>query len=112
MVLLDKISNLDEDDQVEAIQQKMAEENEAIELCRALIKKEPWKKVASILQNLKADPESVRYSVLGYARSVLLRETNQEKAYGAYHVITCFADNFYDSKQAGLVMASYEAITK
>lgn len=106
LVLLDKILNLKEDERIEAIQQKMAEENEAIELCRALIKKEDWRKVSKILKNLKGEPESIRYAVMGYARNTLLSGKNEQ----AYHVIRCFEDNFYDSKAAGLVRASYESI--
>jgi DNA polymerase-3 subunit gamma/tau len=106
LVLLDKILNLKEEEQIEAIQSKLAEENEAIELCRALIKKESWKKVAGILKNLKADPEAVRHSVLGYSRAVLLNKGDHR----TYHVLSCFRDNFYDSKAAGLVAACFEAV--
>lgn len=106
LVLLDKIYQLLDEDRLEAIQEKMAEETLAIDLCRALIKKEPWKKVAGILSNLKAEPEEVRYAVLGYARAVLLKEASHR----AYLVIDCFRHNFYDSKQAGLAYACFEAI--
>lgn len=105
LVLLDKIAALDESEQEAAIEAKLAEENGAIELCRALIQKAPWKKIAKLLQNLTADPEEVRWSVLGYARTVLLREGS----YQAYLVIDAFSRNFYDSKAAGLALACYEA---
>ncbi|PJB50511.1 MAG: hypothetical protein CO103_02115, partial [Chloroflexi bacterium CG_4_9_14_3_um_filter_45_9] len=72
LVLLDKILNLKPEEQTEAIQQKLAEENEAIDLCRALFAKKSWEQITAILKNLKGDPEQVRYAVLGYARSVLL----------------------------------------
>lgn len=106
LVLLDKIRHLDESQQAEAIAQKLAEENEAIDLCRALIDKKTWKDVAKILQNLKGEPEKTRWAVLGYARSVLLRQGT----YQAYLVIDAFARPFFDSKAAGLAMACFEAI--
>jgi len=106
LVLLDKILNLSEDEQLEAVKQRAVEENEAIELCRALIKKQSWKDVAKILKNLKGEPEKIRYAVLGYARAVLLNKKDNQ----AYNVITAFRENFYDSKEAGLVGACYEAI--
>lgn len=106
LVLLDKIRHLDESQQAEAIAQKLAEENEAIDLCRALIEKKTWKDVAKILQNLKGEPEKTRWAVLGYARSVLLRQGT----YQAYLVIDAFARPFFDSKAAGLAMACFEAI--
>lgn len=106
LVLLDKALNLSPEQRVEAVQQKLAEDNEAIELCRALIRKDTWNKVAGILRNLKGDPESIRYAVMGYARAVLLKKKDLQ----AYNIICAFENNFYDSKAAGLVRASFEAI--
>lgn len=107
MVLLDKVLNLKEEERIEAIQSKLAEENEAIDLCRALMaKKTDWRKVTGILKELKGDPESVRYAVLGYARAVLLKGKNPH----AYRIICAFEENFYDSKAAGLIRASFEAV--
>ena len=106
LVLLDKISNLEESQRVEAMQQKLAEDNEAIDLCRLLIKKASWGKIATVLKNLKGEPESTRYAVLGYARSVLLQKPDTQ----AYMVIECFKEPFYNSKAAGLAGACFESI--
>lgn len=106
LVLLDKVLNLEPDARIEAIQLQMAEENEAIELCRALLKKEDWRKITEILRNLKGEPESIRYAVLGYARAILLKKKDHQ----AYTVICAFENNFYDSKHAGLVRACFESI--
>jgi len=112
LVLLDKVTNLPEDKQKQAIAERLEEENEAIELCRALIKGESWKKVAGILKNLKSDPEATRWAVLGYARSVLLnsRGVKDPSAAQAFLVIDCFGKPFYDSKEAGLVAACYDVL--
>lgn len=107
LVLLDKIRHLDPKKQVAAIEQRLAEENEAIDLCRSLLKREPWSKVATILRGLKGDPESVRWAVLGYARSVLLGRGDWQ----AYNVVKAFEEPFYDSKDAGLARAAYEAVS-
>ncbi len=106
LVLLDKISNLDEKMQMKAMEQKLVEDNEAIDLCRLLIKKESWKKVTKVLQNLKGDPESIRWAVMGYARSVLMKASDPQ----AFAVLDCFKEPFYDSKANGLMAACYEAI--
>jgi len=106
LVMLDKVLNLPPEQREEAIQQVKAEESEGIELCRALIKKADWAIVGKILQNLKGEPESIRYSVLMYARSVLLKKKNIQ----AYNIICAFENNFYDSKKAGLARACFEAI--
>ncbi len=107
LVLLDKIGHLDPSDRKQAIAARLEEENEAIELCRALIKRESWSKVAGLLKNLKGDSESTRWAVLGYARAVLLGGKPNPQA---FFVIQAFSNPFYDNKDAGLAAACYEAI--
>lgn len=107
LVLLDKISNLNPDQQKEAIALKLAEENEAIDLCRMLMNpKTPWKAVAKVLRNLKGEPEQIRYSVLYYAQSVLLNRGD----WASYNIIKCFENNFYDGKMPSLTAACWEAL--
>ena len=58
-----------------------SEENQdMIELCRALISKKDWKDYMECLEkakdDLKANPESVRFLVMSYARSVLKKGLN------------------------------------
>ena len=105
LVILDSILNLPPEEREEAIK-AAPEEKEVLDLCQALIKGQSWTSVAKILKELKTDPESVRYAVLGYARAVLLNGGNKKAAL----IIDAFADNFYDSKQAGLALACYEVI--
>lgn len=106
LVILDKLSNLPEKQRGKAIPSALEEPEEVIELCRALIKRAPWSAVSKILRGIQAEPETVRWAVLGYAKAVLLKTANTQ----AYHVIGCFENHFYDSKQAGLVAASFEAV--
>ncbi len=108
LVLLDKVRNLPPEKQVEAMQQKAEEEREAIDLCRALLKREPWEKIGKILKTLKGEPESIRWAVLGYARSCLLG-SGGKGGHTAYSIICAFEEPFYDSKAAGLARACYEA---
>jgi DNA polymerase-3 subunit gamma/tau len=106
LVLLDKLSQLDEGERSEGLKKIKEQEAQSIELCRALIKKARWPEVAKILRALPAgEEESVRWAVLGYARAVLLGGQFQ-----AYNVICAFEQNFYDSKATGLARACYEAI--
>lgn len=106
LVLLDKVIDLNPDDMIEAIKGEEQQENETIELCRALIAGKDWKDVSKIISGLKDEPEKIRYSVLGYAKAVLLKSGSSK----AYAVIDCFRDNFYDSKMAGVVAACYEVV--
>jgi hypothetical protein len=75
-----------------------------------------WLPVAKILRSLsEQDPESIRYSVLGYAKACLVgskdgKEPNMRIAPKAYLIIDIFSRNFYDSKQAGLAAACWEVI--
>jgi DNA polymerase III subunit gamma/tau len=82
------------------------EERETIELCRALLNRNSWKTISPIIKNMKAEPESIRRAVLGYMSSVMLSGVNEQ----AIIVIEAFADNFYDSGKAGLILACYESI--
>jgi DNA polymerase-3 subunit gamma/tau len=108
LVILEKVSAIeDEKEQREAVKQTIADENLALELCRALINKSPWRKVVGILKSLELDPESVRWAVLGYARSALL---NPKPNPTAFTIIDCFGRPFYDTKDAGLAAACYEVV--
>jgi DNA polymerase III gamma/tau subunit len=106
LVLLEAISHLDEKERSKAIQRAVEENTEGIELCRAIMNdKTPWKKITTILKGLTAEPESIRWNVLGYARSILLSGKNIPQA---YFVIQAFSEPFYNTKMAGLVAACYE----
>jgi len=106
LVMLDKIKNIPQEERAMAIAKQEEEQREGIELCRALIQKKKWMFVAKILKGLKADPESLRWAVMGYCKAILLKGKNHQ----AYHVLTCFEEPFYNSKENGLVRSSYEAI--
>ena len=105
LVILDSILNLPTEEREEAIKEDH-QDKEVIDLCRALVKRETWGKITKILKEIKVEPEAVRYAVLGYARSCLLRKPDNHIA----EIIDIFSSNFYDSKQAGLCLACYEAV--
>lgn len=102
--ILDQVLLVSPKERLEIAHKSVEEEAQSIDLCRALINGEKWKKVANILVGLKShDAESVRRHVLGYASSVLLNKTNDRAA----TVLSLFADNFWDSGFPGLVEACY-----
>lgn len=109
LVLLGKIAHLDPAERVEAIKAKLAEESVAYDLCKAVMGKVSWGKIAGILKNLKDDPEGTRRSVLGYARSCLLSKAD----WSAYNVIASFREPFFDTGTAPALLAAacYEAWT-
>ncbi|MCH7561605.1 MAG: AAA family ATPase [Thaumarchaeota archaeon] len=107
LVGLDKLRNLDVEGQRDALKLKQQEGTEGIELCKALINTASWSKVTSILKGITVDAESLRWAVIGYARTVLLG--GGKNVSQAALIIECFSDNFFDTKNAGLALACYEA---
>lgn len=105
--ILDKIINMEPADMLEAAKQQAANQNEAIDLCRALIGKRPWKEVARIVQGIQQEPESVRRAVLGYAQAVLLKSGQPQ----AYVVMDSFRQDFFTTGKPGLTMAAYMAVS-
>lgn len=105
--ILEKVLNVSEEKQIEIAKSSAAEQTESIQLCRALIDKSPWKKVANILKGLDdKDAESIRRHVLGYCQSVLLSGENNRAAF----VIEMFRDPMYDIGFPGVVLACYSVV--
>lgn len=105
VVFLQQVLEVEEEQQEDLVNRITMEENaEVIELCRALMKKANWSTIGDMLKNLKEEPESVRYAVLGYFNTVLL---NNEDARSA-EIIMRFSEPFYNSGKAGLTLACFE----
>jgi DNA polymerase III subunit gamma/tau len=77
------------------------------DLIDALLKKEPWKNIASILKRINEEPETVRWNVLNYVAAILLNGKDNKQA---ALILEYFSCNFYDSGKAGLVRACYSII--
>lgn len=106
--ILDSVQNLDSTaEMLEAIE-KVTLKAQVISIARKLLDtKTKWKDIAPILKDLEnEDAEQIRWMVLGYAKSVLLKSDNPR----AFRMIESFRDNFYDNKFAGVVSACYELI--
>jgi DNA polymerase-3 subunit gamma/tau len=83
-------------------------QSKTIELCRALMSKSPWKKVASILKGLKdEDVEQVRRAVLGYCQAILLGDRPDPFA---ATVMQEFIEPFYNTGFPGLTFSCYSVI--
>lgn len=82
--LLAKVIYLDdESEQLEVLQSDdVAESQETIEFCRALLGKDcTWSKLSSILKNMDvSEPEKIRMAVMGYMNSVLLNGKMNQNA--------------------------------
>lgn len=106
LVILDKVRNLPESERIAAVAIALEAPQEVLDLCRVLFNRKGvnWRSIGKLLKELNAEPESVRWAVMGYARAILLKGKNER----AYSVICAFEQNFYDSKHAGLARACYE----
>jgi DNA polymerase-3 subunit gamma/tau len=105
---LEKVIDLDIKDMAKVSLQLDNDEAVAKDLFDAMIKKADWKAVTGIMKRITTEPESVRYSILGLANSMLLGGYGNPKQ--AALIIDCFKDNFYDSGKAGLTLATYSVI--
>jgi len=108
--ILDKVYLLKgESKQLKAIE-KTSVATQTIEIARRLMNtKTKWKDIAPILRELQnEDPEQIRWMIMGYGKSVLLKSGNAR----AFRMIEAFRDHFYDSKFAGVVAACYEIINE
>jgi len=108
LVTLENIIDMTDKKQMRVvIKSGQVDEAEVKELCQALLNGEKWKAVSAILKRMKGlEPESVRYAVMGYMNAVLLNSGKEQAAI----IIENFADNFYDSKAAGLTLACYNVV--
>jgi DNA polymerase III gamma/tau subunit len=106
LVDLEKVMYLDEADQMlHALEVETEEMADTLALCRVLLNG-TWKEISTCITNLTmSDWESVRYAVLGYMTSILLKNNVKKAAV----VLEFFKEPWYNSGKAGLVYAAYMA---
>jgi DNA polymerase-3 subunit gamma/tau len=106
LVFLEQVLTVeDEEHQLELIKKIALDDDvDAIELCRALIRKERWPVVGGILQKIKAEPEQVRQLILAYFNRVLLSNGDPRAA----EVLIAFQEPLYNWGRAGLTCLCYE----
>lgn len=117
LVLLEQVIHLDgEEEQMAAIYATTFDKDAAINLARALMfGKAGWEEVAKHLRTLaEQDVEGIRYLILGYARACMVGKGDKPVSKGvgerAFKIIDIFGRHMYDSKQAGLAGACWEAV--
>jgi DNA polymerase-3 subunit gamma/tau len=109
--LLEKVIDLPSaDEQLTSLENSKPEiEKKAIDLCRAMMSFKPsWAEIAKLIGEITEDPEAIRWAVMGYASSVLLK--GGKMAGRAFAILCSFESNFYDSKKNGLVRACWEVL--
>ena len=105
--ILDQVISVPMEMRLEVAKRSAEVQSDAIELCRALMQKAAWKKVASILTKLKdQDPESIRRLVLSYCNSILLKGENMQAGLVMEH----FIEPFYNTGFPGLTFACFSIV--
>lgn len=111
LVELDKILGLDAEDMEAALALQEDIDMKVIDLCKALVKKSSWKKVASILDNLKEDPEKIKQAVLGYFDRTIKTTNDEALQARSFLIMQSFIDrSFLYSGKYALTVSCYEAL--
>ncbi len=108
LVMLDTIIDLDDDEMEKALKNYIStdEEEQVINLCRLLIKKDKWLSITKILYGLEhVEPEKIRRAVIGYCSTILM---NEHKAQVVL-VGQAFQQPFYNNGRFDLLLACSEA---
>jgi len=111
LVILDSVIDMsDESGLIDAIKNYHIQSKAGvIDLCRILLNSNSkWKQVTEILSKVEEEPESIRYAILGYMNSVLMKGENNYAAL----IIEEFSESFMYSKKAGLTGACYRVVMK
>ena len=104
---LDQVLRVEPEQRLETAKTAAEELSQSIELCRALIKGEGWKKVARILSGLQnQDAVGVQKHILKYCRSILLKGEHEQAA----HVMEEMIEPFFYTGHDGLLFACYSII--
>jgi DNA polymerase-3 subunit gamma/tau len=102
--ILEQVLNASPEKRLSIAKQTAAVQSQAIDLCRALIKRASWKEVSGILASLKEqEPEDIRRVVMGYCQAILLKSDNTQ----AGMVLEHFIEPFYNSGFPALTLACY-----
>jgi DNA polymerase III gamma/tau subunit len=85
--------------------------SQTINLCRAIVGLQGWKKVANILAGLKdEEPESVRRAVLGYCSAILLKGEDGPHPVTAAKIMEQLEKPLFSTGYAGLVYECFSAV--
>jgi DNA polymerase III gamma/tau subunit len=104
LVLLEKISQVEEEEQLELLGMHESVEKNVRDLCQAFLQGKPWKSVIPIVKELD-DFESSRYAVLAYMAAVLMNPNSQHMHLQVSRVIDIFSSIFYT--KAEFILACY-----
>jgi DNA polymerase-3 subunit gamma/tau len=108
--LLGKVLYLDTDKERLKALRDVGNEDEAketIDFCRALYSGKNWSTIAGLLQKMDlTEPESIRYAVLGYGNSIMMRGMNSR----ALKIMEAFSADTFSTGKYGLTIMAADAV--
>lgn len=110
LVILHSVIGIQDETQQLAAIESNDTKRQAIEICKALTNpRTTWSQMIEVLNRVDvSDPEGLRYLVLAWCTSILLKGNNARAAL----IIEEFRDNWYDSKKTGLVISCYNVVNR
>ena len=109
LVVLDSVIDIvNEKEAMEAVSVVTVGEAEVIEICRAVMNKQPWKSIKGKVKDVlsKTEPEKLRYALLGYFAAVLLSKDDDDRL---SELIDIFSESTYTTGKAGIINSLYVA---
>lgn len=111
LIMLQQVIDIKDDEKaIKIIQSVKTDEKQIIDLCRALNEGKSWPLIAGIIKGIEAEPENIRRAVLGYFSGIALNSKDKKFALRAAVIIENFADNYYDSGKAGLILSAFRSV--
>lgn len=105
--LLEKVIDLDVKDMATVAMKFDDEEKVTKDLIDKLLKKRPWKEVATVLKNITAEQETIRIGIRNYCAAILLNGTDNKQA---ALIIACMDKPMYETGKAAITAACYDVI--
>jgi DNA polymerase III gamma/tau subunit len=109
LVLLEQVMCLGDEDAMIAFLDNAEAQVEGIEIARALMDgRTDWKRIAFLIKKTTEEPETIRGIILSYFGKVALG--GGKYASKAVEILDAFQDNYYDTKQAGLILSCWKVV--
>jgi len=103
--ILDQIIDMSPQDMIEGIRSFLYAENNVSDLCKALLNKQSWRRVSTILKQMDlSEAEKIRRAVTAWMTSEMMKNGSLRAAF----IYECFKSSFYVNGKHDLVNACFQ----
>ena len=111
MTMLEQQLGKSESEALATVNAYQSQERQGIDLCRALISKQPWRKIVSIYTKLEnPEPEGLRRLLLAWLKTCMLKAKSDDEAGKFANMIAELSEPTYDCGEAGLLAMMFNAM--